>query len=887
MTILKKARLLNFIGNLKGTKTNEVNLTFNESGVINFQGKNGSGKTSTLRLLHPYSDGKDELIIDKDLSTDDKIVYKQAEKELDYIVNGQEVKIKVIYSKTGTKKCFLSIDGIEQNSNGNTTSFNTLVEQVFGFADDLLSNRLVTTVKSNNFLELTPMQRKTEISALLPNIEKYVEAYKIVNEKVKNFNLRIKFLVAEINSLSGLSDLEKLLDSYKDNLEKNSEFLEEYLNICNAKKNTISDITAETNVYKNKYQITDVVSLCNSLLKTIETKKEVLKSLNESSDAYLSNFSDIKKLMIQNLELDITKQREIQDNSMQKLRSLYDEINEIVRQQNEMKTVNASLLNLEKTLADEMTYKLSLEKDNNTANSLEIVDNSKETKEKFTFLFTQINTLIRAMQEHSITKEQVDTYESINENFINDTRSLTAMESNYNNLQGTNTAYMSMIKMADEFDNKLGELKSSCDLASCKDTIVGKSEEICRYMKDIWEGKEKLESSINEKRFFINSVLPTLTMIKLGINHLYPLLDCSTEFFSVIKYVYNEIQTYNEKVSNYEKALSQITYTNSIIETVNSKIETIEYQLKSVNERKLDILAKSNYVDLDLTFNKRKEEAEELNRNIEETKSNISKLNSSLNSNRNELQTFLNRPNEVILNKEISDLENDYERVNTLLNKLNEAHIDSNSYIEKYNTYFANKESIQKSITETETLINVINRYSNEYTELNTKIVNYNKILEALHISKGLPSIISSKILAVIQDDCNDMIKIMFNEQFAINFVNTEKELSLMVFNSYNGEISEYNSLSGGEQSIIKMVLSLSLLKFKIGEAGSSILRLDEIDAFLDDENRQSFDLFLDLLMSEKGVNQLFLISHNVSLAGQRVSFDKENKTIKVFNSKL
>lgn len=887
MIILKSARLSNFIGNLKGTKTKDVILKFNDSGVINFQGKNGSGKTSTLRLLHPYSDGKEELIVDKEASTDEKIVYIPAEKELDYIVNGQTVKVKVIYSKAGTKKCFLSIDGVEQNANGNTTSFNTLVEKTFGFADDLLTNRLVTTVKSNNFLELSPIQRKTEISSLLPNIEKYVLAYKTVNEKVKAFNLRVKFLVSEINSLSGLSDLEKLLASYEDNLNKNNEFLEEYLNICNQKRAVVGDLSAELNVFKNKYNIQDISTLCNTLQNEISSKKSVLENLAIEENKYVFNYEESIKTEINDLEHSIDTLRKEQDVAMQNLREFYSEINEISKQQNELKNIESSILSIEKNLNDEVTYKNSLESDINKASNLEPIDSSKETQEKFTYLFTQINTLNNFIQKYSVTKEQVDSYEKINERFLSNTRSLESMISNYNNLNGTNTAYISMLKMADEFDNKLGDLKSSCDLASCKDTITGKSIEICGYMEDIAKGREKLESEIESDRFFISNIIPTLTLIKLGVNHLYPEKNTTDDFFNSITDVFARIQSYLSRVSEYEKSVTKIQYTNSVLETVKNKITNYNNQLNNLTKQKVGIMEKNQYANLDVLFNSTKEKADDTNTRIESYKVSLNKLSNELRTKKEVLQKFLNRPNEAILNKEIDLLSNDLSSIYSFLEKLNEAHTETNAYVEKYNAYFSNKENIQKSITETQTLINVVNKYSAEYADLNTKIANYNKILEALHISKGLPSVISSKILSVIQDDCNDMIKIMFNEQFAINFVNTEKELSLMVFNSYNGEVSEYSMLSGGEQSIIKMVLSLSLLKFKIGDAGSSIIRLDEIDAFLDDENRQSFDLFLDLLMSEKGVNQLFLISHNVSLSGQRVHFDKDNKTIKVYNSKL
>ena len=271
-----------------------------------------------------------------------------------------------------------------------------------------------------------------------------------------------------------------------------------------------------------------------------------------------------------------------------------------------------------------------------------------------------------------------------------------------------------------------------------------------------------------------------------------------------------------------------------------------------------------------------------LDKEISEIDSKLSKVRNDIKKLQSDLSEYLNRPNINIIHRDISNLEKYIKFIEESIEKINIENVKINESVNQYNIYFNNKVEIQKQITETETIINLVNRYSIEYEQLNSKLTSYTKILEALHISKGLPSIISSKILSVIQDDCNEIIEKMFRKQFAINFVNTEKELSLLVYNSYNGKVTEYNNLSGGEQSIIKMVLSLSLLKFKVGENGSTILRLDEIDAFLDGSNRQSFDLFLDLLMSEKGVNQLFLISHNISLEGQKVFFDKSERRINV-----
>ena len=878
MIILKTARLLNFIGNYKGTKTREVSLKFNSKGIINFQGSNGSGKTSTLRLLHPYSDSKDELIVDEEASTEDKVVYLQAEKELLYDVDGKEVKILILYSKTGTKKCYISVDGEELNPNGNATSFNQIVETTFGFPDDLISNRIVTTVKSNNFLELSPIQRKTEISSLLPDITKYVKAFKIVDAKKKSIETRIKFLASEMNNLTGLNDLETLLSSYKDNLAKTDELLETHKLLVEQRKAPKLEILSKINIIKQEFKF-DPNFDTNSILTN-------LRSLLSSKLLLLDNFSavplnpdyveDTQKL-IEELRLTESNLEQGKNDRLSTLRKLYDNINSINAFKSRFSVIDKEIEVLNKQLQDENKYKQSLFTETDNVDVSLILSPVKVRE------FNNALHTINQIKTSGLSNEILNNFSNEVKNVRITEQNIISLRASINELIGLKQGYYNLLNMAKDFSTKLsGIVTEDCNLEGCTETIM---EKISSVDAEI----ELKQKTLNEIVDIDNSVLLSLI----------PFFSSLYDFTNQINYGYegdfkwdiiqlmkqsieSSLTISNEESSKQERQ----AHNNKIISDSNNKIEAIEFNLQNKMSQKNEMLTNNTMTQdisqLDNIVSENSAQCSSLDKEISEIDSKLSKVRNDIKKLQSDLSEYLNRPNINIIHRDINNLEKYIKFIEESIEKINIENVKINESVNQYNIYFNNKVEIQKQITETETIINLVNRYSIEYEQLNSKLTSYIKILEALHISKGLPSIISSKILSVIQDDCNEIIEKMFRKQFAINFVNTEKELSLLVYNSYNGKVTEYNNLSGGEQSIIKMVLSLSLLKFKVGENGSTILRLDEIDAFLDGSNRQSFDLFLDLLMSEKGVNQLFLISHNISLEGQKVFFDKSERRINV-----
>ena len=92
---------------------------------------------------------------------------------------------------------------------------------------------------------------------------------------------------------------------------------------------------------------------------------------------------------------------------------------------------------------------------------------------------------------------------------------------------------------------------------------------------------------------------------------------------------------------------------------------------------------------------------------------------------------------------------------------------------------------------------------------------------------------------------------------------------------------------SEGQKSIIKLVLSIALIKLKVLNT-NVILRLDEVDSVLDADNKASFEVLLNNLKDSMNIEQIFIVTHNstISQTSQEIEFNREMKTVKFKKSK-
>ena len=160
-------KLENFIGIKYGMDRNviEIDFTKGDHRSILFQAPNGTGKTSLLSTLHPFSSTMDER---NSIILPDKDGYK----EIHFMNGNDEYIIKHHYlnkRKNKQIKSYISKNGEELNENGTVKSFEEIVEKELDVTPSFfILSRIGSNVK--NFIGLKPAERKNYMSKFLPDV---------------------------------------------------------------------------------------------------------------------------------------------------------------------------------------------------------------------------------------------------------------------------------------------------------------------------------------------------------------------------------------------------------------------------------------------------------------------------------------------------------------------------------------------------------------------------------------------------------------------------------------------------------------------------------------------------------------------------------------------
>jgi DNA repair exonuclease SbcCD ATPase subunit len=109
----------------------------------------------------------------------------------------------------------------------------------------------------------------------------------------------------------------------------------------------------------------------------------------------------------------------------------------------------------------------------------------------------------------------------------------------------------------------------------------------------------------------------------------------------------------------------------------------------------------------------------------------------------------------------------------------------------------------------------------------------------------------------------NDLLALLFDGKFELlPYVINETEFRIPCVNKESSvHHDDISSCSSAERAMISMMISFSLLHHS--STVYNILRLDEIDGALDQNNRANFLIVLDKFMKELGVENCIMISHS------------------------
>jgi DNA repair exonuclease SbcCD ATPase subunit len=808
--------------------------------IVMLIGGNGSGKTTLLSTLHPFAETNDA-------RSNPIIPGKNGYKEIHIQDNENIYVIKHHYKKA--TKSFISKNGEELNENGGVRTFEEIVYKELGVDKDFFK---IGRIGSNvtNFINLTTSERKKYLSKLLPDVDDYLEAFKIVSEKFKELKKEINYLSQEIGNDS-IEEFEKL----KNSLNENINFREESL------------INLNSNLISKKEKLPTDLDVRNEL----KIKSKNLKNAEDRKNTFEEEYPQLNK--------GINWLNETKQKSILKLNSLETEL--INLESNKIK-IKEEIVNNE----NELKRKKDLLEKIEEGNSLEDLEELKKEKEKS---ILQIEEEIKSLKKYKSFNISLNDLLSIKSSMFNLKEGLINIKSQYSDesiewlesfnigIEAFNSLKILIKENKENIENikrEIQDLKNEITKAQSnlsKLDILSKRPEdciidSCAFIKDAlkYKGLDEVIIELEKK----------LEEYKSNLKELEKELEKNEEKYELYKLfekLYKDnvntdaIKILVSELNSFDKFRSLITKKISEIESIFQTNKLQEYlQLKEILEKeKLNL---NNIQEKIKILKKQKSYIDELKKNISDLKNKINDLNNNLEEKENEIEDI--NKNIKISKQKIKILTEYFELLEEYNNLKNEVNT-LEQYIEIINEIEDIVNEIEKLKNEIKPLKEQLDKIKikiaklKEFTERKENTEKQYKIVElvknALDPTKGIPLHFIGGFLNGIQTSVNELLDIAYKGRFQMEFELNDKDFIINLIG--DGIPRDINDASQGETAFATVSLSLSMIEQRLGRY--NLIYLDEIDGPLDPKNRVNFIEILNKQIEKLGLEQVFIISHN------------------------
>ena len=837
---IEKLILKNFASIKNAMNSNKITIDFTKckNNICLFIGDNGSGKTSILSQLQPFANlGNLDIRNEQPLILKDKEGYKEIhirKKDIVYVIKHYYTPKK---EGNHSVKSYISKNGEELNPNGNVTSFKEYVKLELHIEPDYLKLiRLGSNVKS--LIGLTETERKSFMSNILDEIGVYLNYYKSVGEKLRQFKELISHTVNKMEKLGItdrdvfikiISDMEKELERY----DKEKKSITERLSIVRYELSKIENgselryeiaklekkISKMTNIIENKNKLETLdVSFYEKDIK----EKEILLSKNKNSieafqiiinntntllDSYRSQYNSLS------IQYDKLKETEKEIDKMnENLKSIRLRIRESEDFLKEYKPAY-SLDELERFVVDIKNLQLMLNK---------TYDFGNKPIKKAIELIKKNKNISKYVNSHLI---DIDEKNSKDDSLL------------INRLS-------SLIKVEDK--NLL-----NCGL-ECSAKRIYKEIEI--ILKDHnTEEKTKMDAS----------------------------------FYKDVEYAYNNITYILKEINNRSDFISLIQDSelrkSFTLDSLFSKIEKMEiiYDEEKINDLLLLSKEYDNYLEYKSRYNLEKENILKFSsiNDLESVKSDLDKVKYDISEKESYMRDIKEEIHKLI--EENKELELDLERENDIVITLT-SYDDTlslcNELKTKYSSYKKNNDELQDlSIKDHSIDITIDNhrkRYEGlkidliKYDEYRKELKKYNKIFEdltlirsALSSKEGIPLHYIFNYLGDTVAITNELLDVVFNGESYIDKFEISPTSFSIPFYSKGYYLPDVKYASQGELAFLTIALSFALSSKSLSDY--NIMLLDEADAALDVKKREMFIKIIEAMREKEESEQTFAITHN------------------------
>lgn len=788
--------------------------------IIQIYGKNRCGKTVLLQQLHPYS----SINLNGDERSDLSLILPKEVgiKEIIYEVNGSVYTITHTYSPTKsghTISSSLLCDGKELNPSGGVTIFNDLIDRIFGinkYSYQLIING--TNLQSFGTMSIT--QRKNLMNKAM-GIDIYdkihklaTDDYRYTNKLITSLNNTKEFVLQTYGSYENMCTLHTYKKNEVETLENQLLNMKSELDILQGKISTIrqqnphfelNDINQSLVAYKNVVE--SIGSFDNDTYDKLVQKQIDLNN-------QISSTKNERSMLLRDLD-DLYKQKEDIQTTMMNSKRMSSDYNEMINTKKELE------------------YKIS---------NIQIDEFTSAPSQHFRSMLSQaqsINSLCKDIKT-CLNQTLLNMFADMLENNI-DISSFLVREGAA--LMDSEKEKSAISRVRETINSIEGEIHEECKHVDC---LYWKTYEVLQtYFKSYQTATGSNLTQYDLEQF--EHAHKCVQMIRRM---------CSLDMAKEIKSMFQVDRIVRNIASGlYGVDTERITY---LME------EAAKVELKQQLTSQLNDVTKSieNMETLLVPTNNMDDALSAIDQKIQMVRNEETQLTQQISQFENDLNINTNQRSLVskIKNVNVTELSIRSKKLEGLIRTLDESEM-------RYNELFSQCSEISTRLSglksELKRVEDAHNQYDSTVVEVEKHVLSnkrYNIIAEATSSTKGKPVIAIREKVEDALHLTNRLLDVMYDKEIQMLKPVIDETHFTLPFRSGSNISSDIRYGSQSESTLLSLALSLSLAS---SLTSYNIPLIDEMDAALDAEMRDSFLMMLQEIMSVLKMEQMFIISHS------------------------
>lgn len=879
---LKSATLHGLWGVYSASGKKEIYIDFTKCihNIVLIIGKNGSGKTTIWEALQPIP-----LPASKFIDKEPGFIH------LEYIHDDLIYKIRMEYPITNSRdraqtKVFITrisdSDMIELNPNGNINSYKSILYSEFNLDPSFVSLSQISQ-EDMGIVNKKPSERKKYVSSITDDIEVYNGIYKSLVKRSGIFRSMINSITAKMDTIGNqeslmtdLTSKEVILDrllTEKDYLTRKKIELEK----------EISVMDPDGKIQERYQQLTSQI---------LEYKKELnnlIIFIKSAKNRYRSDDAEILGEKVVSLRTKIARS-ETQVSALEDaLFKMHEERNSLGIEINE-KVQKASSIRNEydhQRLKTEMELlKTKIDAYKKSIHDMGFIDlSSVITKDEFV---SGLNILSFIKDKISKTKSLASSEESLLAVLSNLNNNGIGVESEIENIRNDLETTIHLIQSGEQ---KIVEYSSYKSLSEkLKDRPEGCNISGCFFIKDALEAEEKCNAfNLDETRSIVERNKELKNKLSKHLNFLYEQYDIEKSIKDIVEYIKGNSYILS-KFPTCTSLLNISTFLENFcsslfIDTISSLVENMNSanifeDYKSLSSRLLDLERDEKiYADKEETAAKLDTEiailegkSDKLVKDIVDTQDSVMNYKKQIQDSLSTIKgieesiLMINKYNEYeekisSIDAELLKIEGDIKTIGESVVGINEISSRLAAIESDLRPISADKDQLRFALKQLEEYKEELVMYTEKYNTVEL-IKKYSSPTKAgiqtlfMQLYMGKTISMTNELLSSLFDGRMELEPYIINDnEFRIPCINKES-------NVYHDDIS---SCSSAERAMISMMIGFSLLYHS--STTYNILRMDEIDGALDQNNRSEFIGLLNSFMGKFGIEQCITISHSSEIS--------------------